>query len=179
MARRRYKRFEKPKVVTEAEHAIMGIDPGGTTGVAAAYVTAYATLKESLLNLRKLKAIEVKGNWLAQAKELSELMNRFQYTANVEHSIPLTHIHFAIEDYVLRMPATNTNLTSIWVAAAAVGMFNPMGNLISWQQPSEAKHFASDKRLRNWGLYDASDSAHMRDAKRHIAVRANRAIEGV
>jgi hypothetical protein len=177
MARRRQKRFEKPKVVSEEEHAIMALDPGGTTGVAAAYVTQFATLKESLQQARMKKATEVTGNWLEQARTLSEMMNRFQYTANVEHSIALPNIHFAIEDFVLRMPAAMTNLTSVWVAAATVAMFNPTGQLVTWQQPSSAKSFATDKRLEMWGLYTAGESAHERDAWRHVATRATRMID--
>jgi hypothetical protein len=177
MARRRQKRFEKPKVFTEEEHAIMALDPGGTTGVAAAYVTTYPTLKEALPKARMKKATEVTGNWLSQARELNEMMHRFQYTANVERAIPLSHIHFAIEDFVLRMPAAMTNLTSVWVAAATVGMFNPHGELIHWQQPSSAKHFATDKRLKMWGLYTVGESAHERDAWRHVATLASLVLD--
>lgn len=171
--RRRIRKAAKPQVISEREHAFLALDPGGTTGVAAAYVTSYATLKESLLSARLKKAMEVTGDWLEQARTLSDIMWRFQYTANVEHSIPMDCIHFAIEDFVLRMPAVTPNMTSIWVAAATVAIFNPTGKLIKWQQPSQAKGFATDARLKLWGLYNVGESAHERDAWRHVATCVN------
>ena len=179
------------KLIKEDKHAIMGIDPGGTTGVAAAYVPSLGTLKESLLAATQKKSVEVKGPWLEQAIQLATMMARFQYRANVEHSIQLPNIHFAIEDYVLRLPATNKNLMPVWVAAATVALYTrPLStryeeaneimakerqqasDYVTWQQPSQIKRFASNDRLKLWGLY-VTGSEHMRDAWRHVATKAN------
>jgi hypothetical protein len=175
------------QLITEERHAIMGIDPGGTTGVAAAYVRSLGTLKESLLAATQKKSVEVKGDWLHQATMLATMMVRFQYRANVEHSIPMPNIHFAIEDYVLRLPATNKNLAPVWVAASTVALYTSIVRMspgdtgfeigdrieeITWQQPSQIKRFASNDRLKLWGLY-TTGSEHERDAWRHVATKAN------
>lgn len=152
--------------------AIMGIDPGRTTGVAACYLEGEATLKETLLGAESKKAIEVSGGWLDQARELSGLMWRFRYTANVEAGIALGDIHICVEDFVLRMPATTTDLTSCWVGAGAVARYGEGGEDVAWQQPSAAKRFATNERLKLWGLYEVG-SEHKRDAWRHVALRAN------
>jgi hypothetical protein len=178
------------KLIREDEHAIMGIDPGGTTGVAAAYVPSLGTLKESLRAAKRKKSVEVKGTWLEQATTLATLMVRFQYRANVEHGIALPNIHFAIEDYVLRMPATNKNLIPVWVAAATAALYigvqafrdefafeisEPKAADITWQQPSQIKSFATNDRLKLWGIY-TTGSEHERDAWRHVALKANSVI---
>ena len=77
--------------------AIMGIDPGGTTGVAAAHLQTAATVRETLEGSH-IKAVEVKGNWLQQARTLDAMIGRFVYIAHVELSIPYQDIHLAIED---------------------------------------------------------------------------------
>lgn len=165
------------EVVSEKLHAVMGIDPGGTTGVAAAYVPAMGTLKASLRAATRKKAIEVTGDWLEQARQLADLMNRFQYTANVENGIELRNVHYAIEDFVLRMPAATTNLTSVWVAAAATALFAPTLSGVTWQTPAQAKGFATDSRLKLWHLYTRGESAHERDAWRHVALCANQHVD--
>lgn len=162
------------------EHAVLAVDPGGTTGVAAGYVQTYPTLKETLADgLSRTKSIEVSGSWDDQAVELERLFNKFVFTANVESQIPLDRIHIVLEDFVLRMPARTTNLTSVWVAAGAVairragyadGAEDPVE--IAWQQPSQAKGFATNERLKLWGLWKVG-SAHERDAWRHFATFVN------
>lgn len=158
-------------------HAIMGIDPGGTTGIAACYVNVKSTMKETMREAGKKKAVEVEGSYLEQAKQISNIMNAFQYTANVEHEIPLYNIHFAIEDFVLRRRTeggATGNLTSCWVAAGAVALFGSEQN-VTWRQASTAKTYATDSRLKLWDLWEVG-SAHMRDAWRHVACEVNEVV---
>lgn len=160
------------RIVPSGVHAIFAADPGGTSGIAAGYVELRPTLKETLTTLRSRKSVEVTGDWLTQARTIEAMMTRFVFTANVESLLPLYHIHLVFEDFVLRMPADTTNLTSIWVAAAAVALFKRDDLDLAWQQASKAKSFATDERLRRWGLWEVG-SAHKRDAWRHFAARLN------
>ena len=164
----------------EVMHAVMAVDPGGTTGVAAAFVRPRATVKETLLDIPVRKSVEVKGDWLSQAREIAGLMNDFVYNAHEVAEIPLARIHFVFEDFVLRMPARTTNLTSVWVMAATVGIANGLlssGVKLAYQQPSVGKGYATNPRLKLWGLYVVG-SEHERDAWRHVAYRVANEIAG-
>lgn len=160
-------------------HAVFAVDPGGTTGIFAAYAELKPTLKETLEEgLTNRKAAEVTGDWLYQGREIARLMSRFRFVANVEQQMRMDRIHFVFEDFVLRMPATTTNLTSIWVAASAVSFFNKDGiaaHDLVWQQPSHAKTKATDARLKRWGLWEKG-SPHKRDAARHFALRVDKLL---
>lgn len=162
-------------------HAVMAVDPGGTTGVAAAYVDLkFKTLKETLqMGLSDRKAVEVKGDWLFQAREVHRLMKSFTFTANVQRSLPIDHIHIVIEDFQVR-PAGRAgggthNLTSVWVAAGARAMLLPDTYDLEWQQPSDAKRLATNERLKMWKLWEVG-SEHKRDAWRHFALRVNKLV---
>lgn len=159
-------------------HAVFAVDPGGTTGVAAAYIEPKVSIKETLLSMPVRKAVEVEGEWIEQAETIAGMMNEFVYNAHVGSRIPHRRIHFVFEDFVLRMPARTTNLTSVWVAAATVGRYGPMNGVdLAWQSAGDAKSFASDSRLRLWELWERG-SAHKRDAWRHVALRTASLILG-
>jgi hypothetical protein len=145
----------------------MTVDPGRTTGVAAGYVELKPTLKETLAEMTRHRAVEVTGPWMSQGRELAVLYGRFRFRANVEAVIPLGNIHLVVEDFVLRMPAATTDLTSIWVAACMCG-YLPEDVVPGWQMPSKAKTLATNERLRMWGLWEVG-SEHKRDANRHLA----------
>jgi hypothetical protein len=153
-------------------HAIFAVDPGRTTGIAAAYVTLAGTLKETLLASKRKKSLEVEGDWDQQAKLIADLMNRFTYTANVEAGMSFQQIHFVFENFQLR--TQNADLTPVWIAAGAVMAYGSLAD-IKWQEPSHAKSFATNSRLKLWGLYVVG-SEHERDAWRHLALRANEVV---
>lgn len=160
------------------QHAVFAVDPGGTTGVAAAYIEPKVTIKETLLSLPVRKSVEVEGDWIEQADQIATMMNEFVYNAHVGAGIPHKRIHFVFEDFVLRMPARTTNLTSVWVIACAVGRYGPMNGVdVAWQSAGDAKSFASDSRLKLWDLW-VRGSTHERDAWRHVALRSSSLILG-
>ena len=173
-------------------HAFLAIDPGETTGVAACYVNfTFGTKKEVLSNAKKKKSLEVKGNYLEQGRALGHLMDRFVYVANVENLLSLENVHIVMEDFVLRRRTeggATGNLTSCWVAAAAVMAYSlhpaqspeeitalmiPPVEVV-WQQPSEAK-FVDNVKLKAYGLYEVG-SEHKRDAWRHVATRVDKLL---
>lgn len=155
----------------------MAVDPGNTTGVAVGYVTLYPTLKETLASLIRRRALEIDGGWQEQVEKLVELASRFSYKAHTELRMPIERVHLVIEDFVLRMPARTTNLTSIWVAAPLAYQSRGIFGDVTWQQPSSAKTIGSDDRLRAWGLWERG-SAHKRDGWRHFALRVNGLLQG-
>lgn len=174
-------------------HAILAIDPGGTTGVAAGYVELEETRRKTLEGITNKKSTEVTGNYLEQAEQLATVMGNFVFKANVENSIPLPNIHIAIEDFVLRRRTeggATGNLISCWVAAATVAVFcSHSGSLwpglvvvndeiITWQTASDAKHVANNERLKSYGLWVVG-SAHERDAFRHLVLRVDKLLSGI
>lgn len=187
----------KPRVKrhkNEDLHAVMGVDPGGTSGVAGCYVRLGETMRETMAEgVSRAKAVEVEGDWLSQSQAIANMMVRFMFTANVENEIPLDNIHFAFEDFVLRRKTeggATGNLTSCWVAAGAVAIYDTqhvidarekpqlflMGrdepSPVTWRQASQAKSYATNERLKIWGLWEVG-SDHKRDAWRHVASEIN------
>lgn len=179
----------KVRKVPEGLHAVLAVDPGNTTGVAAAYFDFKWTLIETLQGKQAAKSVEVDGDWLKQGYLIAEMMWRFLYRANVENGIPIPRIHFVFEDFVLRRRESGGatgNLTSCWVAASAVTAFklvcvreargpllkSILAEDIKWTQASQAKGFATNDRLKIWKMYEVG-SEHKRDAWRHVALRVN------
>lgn len=172
------------------EHAVLGVDPGETTGIFAGYVNLQETMNDTMETLHNHKAAEVSGSYLEQSIAIAQIMNRFMYTANVEWQIPIFNIHFVFEDFVLRRReegGATGNLTSCWVAAGAVASFctawdrgsntiletSGLGNpSIKWRQASTAKQYAKNERMKRWGLWQRG-SAHQTDAARHFACEVN------
>jgi len=159
-------------------HAVFAVDPGGTSGVFAGYVELRPTLKETLTEtLSNVKAVEVSGAWRFQGREIARLAKRFLTFANVEQQMRLDHVHIVCEDFVLRMPASTTNLTSIWVAASFATALNRDDIDIDWQQPSHAKKKATNDRLKLWKVYEHTvGSEHRRDAARHFALKVDKLL---
>lgn len=165
-------------VVPSGVHAVMGIDPGGTTGVAAGHFRLHATAKRTLTDGRRSwKTTEVRGDWWTQAKAIAELINRFVFTAQTEHELAVGHVHIAWENYTRRPQAATTNLDSVWVMAAALAFLDRPELDHAFQEPSSAKGYAENQRLRGWGIYVVG-SDHERDAARHVALRVSDLISG-
>lgn len=173
--------------------AILAVDPGKTTGVAAAYVPQLETLKDSLLAATHKKAKEVRGidpeaevptsieDWLIHSRRIYNIMKQFEFTAIIENQIPAPNVHYVFEDFVLRRKkegGATGNLTSIWVMAGAIGRYDEgvVSSLqIHYQQASLAKGKATNERLKMWGLYEPG-SEHTKDAWRHLATLADRLL---
>lgn len=173
--------------------AVFAVDPGETTGIAAGLFKPLGTLRETVTNGRLMhKTAEVYGEYLEQASELASLMWRFQYTMQVEQGVPAENIHFVYEDFVLRRRregGATGNLTSCWVAAAAVALYSchgvtidSYGNMkfssdeslpVVWQQPSEAYFYKND--LKRFGLWEKG-SEHKRVANMHICCRVSKVL---
>jgi hypothetical protein len=160
------------------QHAVFTVDPGGTTGVVGGYVELRPTMRQTMQTLSMAGSTEVHGSWDQQALEIAELWERFHDKAVATIGLPEENVHMAIEDFVLRRRqagGATGNLTSCWVAAATVARCNLPSDYVVWQQPSEAKGFATNERLRMWGCYEVG-SEHRRDAWRHFCSLVNKLI---
>lgn len=166
-------------VVPEGVHAFFFVDPGGTSGVAAAHIELGPTLKSTFeQGVIMKKTVEVEGPWLVQANVLGEMIERFIYVAQAEKGIPSDRIHIGFENYTRRPGSKDNNLEPVYVIAGTQGLLWAKGwKTIDFilQEPSEAKGFARNERLKLWGLWEVG-SEHKRDAMRHLAYRVNRVL---
>ncbi len=156
-------------------HAVMAVDPGGTTGLAACHVQVRPTMKATCLEgMLTRKAVEVRGYWFDQAQEIVRAYDTFAATAELG-GIPVERIHLVCESFLAdprRIGAGATNLDPVWIGGALCGL---LGWEPIWQTPSEAKGYARNDRLRQWGLWEVG-SEHKRDAWRHVAYRLDKLI---
>ena len=163
------------KKVSEGVHAFFFVDPGGTSGVAAAHIELKGTLKKTLQEgVLMKKSVEVKGKWFDQAKEISDMAIRFLFTAQVERGIPAQNIYIGFENYTRRPGAYDNNLEPVYVTAATSAFLWVHDRELDFimAEPSQAKTFATNERLKLWGLYEVG-SEHKRDAYRHLALCVN------
>ena len=159
--------------------AIMAVDPGGTTGYFTAMAPVGATMKETAKGVQSPVAGQIAGKYLDQAEALAQVWGSFAMEAE-RAGIPADRRFVVIEDFVLRRRqegGATGNLTSVWVAAAFTAK---IADEALWQTASGAKTYASDERLKLWGLYGYSlkpAKPHARDAIRHWALRANKLLD--
>lgn len=184
------------KVVPE-KFAIMAVDPGGTTGVARAFLNAgKAETTRALLGRavrkRALKVDEISppvdpgphGGPAAQAAKIYRMWWDFQYKANVELSIPYGAIILVIEEFALRQrsadlaPVEVTNALLAYLRSESGGWPGIVRqDMLFFQQPSEAMTYATNERLKAWGVWTVG-ADHGRDATRHLALRASKVLNG-
>lgn len=155
-------------------HALLAMDPGGTTGVGAMHVQLKPTVLETFAEgILSHKLVEVRGYWRDQADQLVEIADRFRDNATLD-GVHDDNVHVIMENYLpdpRRMGAGATDLSPVWIGAAFCGAWHeePI-----WQNPAD-KGYAKNDRLRRWGLWVVG-SEHLRDVNRHIAFRVNKLV---
>jgi hypothetical protein len=156
------------------------LDPGGSSGLAWARVRDEGTVAERIAAIPELKTATVSDpNWMAQARVISQLWFDFRRACH-KAGLPA---YFVCEDFILTRfkSSDRTGLYPVWVAAAIVGYRNGLADGYEsggfgpaapvetvWQQPGQAKGYATDERLKRWGLW-IKGREHERDACRHLA----------
>jgi len=158
----------------------MAIDPGGTSGVAMALLNASKaqTTQQLLRRAVRKKAFTVgeltakgKNAETRQAEKLYDEWVKFKFVANVEKGIPLPYIYLVVEDFQLRQRSVDLSPVKItWGLLSLI----PEDEMLM-QQPSEAKSYATNERLRKWGVWTVGKE-HGRDAVRHLALRASKIL---
>lgn len=189
----------KKKVVVPDRFAIMAVDPGGTSGVAFGLLNAKrnvdGTLRGLLKRAVKRKAIwttEAKGEAWEQAWYLGNAWAAFHFRCVVELGIDAPDVHLVLERFQLRN--LHADLAPVSVTHALMALlykmpyshvgdatamnpsnvdegFWPLGE-VEFQEPSVAKRYATNQRLRDWGVWVVG-SEHKRDATRHLCVKAS------
>lgn len=171
---------------------IFAIDPGTTTGINYGVWPMGVSVVEAL-KLTERRSIELKGDLLSQAREASLLWRQFFRSSCEVDCVEVERMFMVIESYYQRPSIhgqTAEALDAVKLAHLIIGYRNGQAQLfeelgfgkvgmgqIVWQMPSEAKGYASDTRLRNWGAWIPGPD-HKRDALRH-AIRWWAKLNGI
>lgn len=188
--------------VIPAKFAIMAVDPGGVSGVAQGLFRGDRAGSTSALMKRAVRKGAVKvaevyggpaydrvGYDTGHVHRLIAAWSSFVFHANVGMSIPLYNIYLVFEDFQLRQRSADLSPVQVTAGFECVMVEKPkiccsgfgVGNLpaIRKQMPSEAMTYATNERLRLWGLYPLTRGKdHARDATRHLALRASKILDG-
>jgi hypothetical protein len=155
--------------------AIIGVDPGTTTGVALVVVerprmvAGVATPKSvwKALSVADVESYDVTG---APALQGWEIMTTYR-----EWREPYRYNAIVFEDFMLTPghgSDTRSLLDPVRVTWACEALCRTRAGL-RWatiiMQPPSAKQFANNDRLRRHGLWVKGSSEHRRDAIRHVA----------
>lgn len=161
-------------------YGVFVLDPGGSSGLAWGRVRDEGTVAERLA-AREWAGSDtlVDPDWMTQARVISRQWANFRAACH-RAGLPA---YFVCEDFILTHLGSSerTGLYPVWIAAAVVGYRNGMADAYElggfgpaapvdtvWQQPSQAKTYATDDRLKRWGLW-VKGREHERDAWRHFA----------
>lgn len=176
--------------------AVMAVDPGGTTGLASALLNAERARTTRALMKRAVRkgALEVEqigsagdpgphGGPAHQAAQVYKRWLAFQSRAHAA-GVPFGAIFLVIEEFALRQrsadlaPVAVTNALLAYLRGEGgtwAGIVRP--DLLYFQQPSEAMTYATNDRLKAWGIWTVAQE-HGRDATRHLALRASKILDG-
>jgi len=169
---------EAPEIVPLADGMIplVGIDPGGTTGLCAAAVprgTIFAD--DPYAGVSILWYDQVTGN---EQEQVAKIIGLARWIS-MEYGglFPLV-----IESFTLRMFSQDESLVSPVRIIAGVKQelraenLSPAPAYLFQQSPSTAKTVCPDRRLKQWDLYWGGQQ-HARDALRHVVTFLRRAKE--
>lgn len=156
------------------------LDPGGSSGLAWGRVRDEGSIAERLAAMNWRGSETVTGpDWLKQAEEISRRWATFRAECHLA-GLPA---YFVCEDFILTKfkSSDRSGLYPVWIAAAVMGYRTGLARAyeeggfgraapieMTWQSPSQAKTYATDERLRSWGLW-IKGREHERDAWRHFA----------
>lgn len=183
-------------VVPEA-FAVMGVDPGGKSGVAqgvfrpwpAETPTVKATLRRAV---RKgvVRASVIDGAPEEQAHFLARIWRDFKFKTTVEWGVSERYVFLAIENFQLRQMAVDlspvevvSGLRTLQHVPVTNGWFDDVApeNLMR-PNSSESMTFATNDRMKLWNVYALGRGRgygdHARDALRQVCLGVNKVLEG-
>jgi len=159
---------------------VFALDPGGSSAMAWGRVRDEGSIAERIAARERWGSITISDpDWMKQAREISQRWADFRTDCH-RAGLPA---YFVCEDFILTRfgSSDRTGLYPVWVAAAVVGYRNGMADAyesggfgpaapieVIWQSPSTAKTYATDERLKRWGIWIVGKE-HERDAWRHFA----------
>jgi hypothetical protein len=164
--------------------AVFVFDPGKISGCGCGVFdmtvggTAYDVYKNGTV-----ETWETEGPWKDQADEIAETYREW-YMEQVEHGQRLADIVLVSEDFQLtrRTKSGDVQMLSgqwvLWpVKISAAVELAVAPHEVEYQQPAQAKTYATDGRLRRWGLWTPSSRDHRRDATRHILLAIHKRLK--
>jgi hypothetical protein len=158
----------------------MAVDPGTHTGVAWAVLGAKGTIAARLsAALSPVKSETLTGLYTQQAAWLFRLYEKI--LRDVEKKGGDITLEVAVEDYILTRfdSSDREGLDPVRVTSAFTMLLvmDPYAPTIQLQQAGDAMGYATNDRLRHWGVWvPGSQREHERDARRHLLLCAARDI---
>jgi hypothetical protein len=154
--------------------AIAAVDPGRVTGVARGVfrLDTEMSVAEAFQGADEFESWECEGSDEEQAIELTEELADWFAGLNIG-GIAIPNLHLVFEDFQLR--TRFASLEPVEVRAAFNARWTWKVIDIQLQQPSHAKTYATDDRLRRWGAWQKG-STHRRDATRHLLLKLNKVL---
>lgn len=164
-----------PSIVVPDQVGVFAFDPGGTTGVGWALMDVKDTVAKTL-RYADIQTVEVTGDWKEQARKLRDLWLAVSHEWK-ERGLAGQHTYLIREDFNLYKfrSSDKKGVYPIWISAMLEGLLDLTDVDIIAQQVVQAKRFATNARLKRWGVY-VPGSEHKRDAVRHIAFKLNKVI---
>lgn len=164
--------------------AVMAVDPGGTTGLAAGMFRRSEGVDGTVLGPTLRRAVRRRAVWTQlvtgspeeQAWFIARGWTEFLFRWNVELGQPVRDCHLVVEEFELRQMAVQ--LSPVEVTAGLKTLLMPAAVEIERQSASQAMSKATNARLRQWDLYALGRGRgdHKRDALRHLALRVSRVL---
>lgn len=157
---------------------LMGIDAGGTTGVAWWKGELLDGIKETLAAGEfGFTQIDCGNGNVALERAGAERLARLYVEQQAEWtlaSIPVQHQWLVVEDFVLRQKVGSkqrVGLSSPRIVGLLEGMLVRVvdGEHVARYPPNRSKAFATSPRLKDWGLW-ARSAPHARDAAKQVAL---------
>lgn len=155
---------------------IMAVDPGVKTGIAIGEFDCSPEARGKIVKQRisgSMRNEKIDG-WEVEPYTVSVTGDSF-WEVQVAKRIIQTWEEIegekllAIEDFVLRPNLQTTDrvaLSPVRITSALIALADEE-DYIKLQAPSSAKGYATDERLKDWGLW-YKGSTHVRDAYRHM-----------
>lgn len=159
-------------------YGVLGLDLGGTSGLAWWHGTLQGSIKDTLVGGTFGFAQEGRGLSSPEAERTqAEAIAARWCDLSAEWTfagVPLPHHHIAVEDFKLRGRPGSTargGLASPRLAALVEGMLVRVAPAENWfrYEPGRSKSFATSDRLKAWGLWCRS-APHARDAAKQVAI---------
>lgn len=164
------------------------IDPGQSTGVAWGRFVESGSVADRIGSRHEFGTTTVTGHDVEQARLIFRLWTAFQRRSVHDGLL----YEMVIEDFILtRLRSSDrSGLSPVRITSTLTGYRHGMADAYEaagfgpsrvadpiFQQPSDAFSYATDARLRRWGLWiPGAKQEHEREALAHLCLRLSRRV---